>query len=159
MLFSGLYSFYLGGDMNKDTWVVVANSTQARIFKAGTARNLKEVEALVHPESRLHEGDIIADKAGCSSDGVCDGRSAWEQETSPKRREMINFAKELTHHLEDARNHDEFGKLYIAASPAFLGQIRHEMSGPLTQYLAGEVDKDITHLQPKEIREYFPYVL
>jgi len=145
--------------MRKDTWVIVANSTQARIFKAGETRTLVEVNALVHPESRLHEGDIVADKSGCSSDGVCDSRSSWEQETSPKRREMNNFAKQLADHLESARNHGEFTKFYIAASPAFLGQMRHEMSNPLIQFLAGEVDKDITHMKPDEIREYFPYVL
>jgi len=144
--------------MNQATWVVVANSAQARIFSKDNSNHLKEIQTFVHPGSRLHEGDLSEDKSGCAPDGVCNSHSSWEQETSVKRRERIQFAKELTDFLETARSRGEFAKLYIAASPAFLGEIRREMNKHLLQCLVEEVDKDITHKKSEEIRTFFPYI-
>ncbi|MES9844878.1 MAG: host attachment protein, partial [Candidatus Sedimenticola sp. 6PFRAG5] len=46
-------------------WIVVADTSRARIFSADKpASSLVEIQTLAHPESRLHEGDLVSDKAG-----------------------------------------------------------------------------------------------
>lgn len=145
--------------MKKETWVIVANSSHARIFKAAEERSLEELEALIHPESRLHTGDLISDNQGEAHESVGKGRHPMEPETQPKKQEAIIFAKQVLNHLESARNNGTFERFYIAASPSFLGLLRQELSSPLLGLLAGEVDKDITHMSAADIREYFPYVL
>lgn len=145
--------------MKKDTWVVVANSSQARIFKANTNQHLEELDALVHPEGRLHTSEIIDNNQGETKESHGNGRHPMEPSTQPKKQEAINFAKEILVHLDSARTNGSIDKFYLLASPAFLGLLRQEMPHPLQNIKAGEVDKDVTHMKPDEIREYLPYVL
>ncbi|MCW8855424.1 MAG: host attachment protein, partial [Gammaproteobacteria bacterium] len=47
------------------TWVVVADSSRARIFTAETSTSaLQEIETLAHPEGRLHEQALSSDLPG-----------------------------------------------------------------------------------------------
>ncbi|MCW8920233.1 MAG: host attachment protein, partial [Sedimenticola sp.] len=46
-------------------WVVVADTSRARIFSAENAFSpLVEIQTLDHPEARLHPGDLVSDKSG-----------------------------------------------------------------------------------------------
>ena len=141
--------------MKKETWVVVANSTQARIFRLQNLE-LVEMDAMIHPESRMHEKDLIADKPGATYAGVASGRYGMEQQQSPKKNEAIIFAKQLIDHLDNARSTGQIDRLFLAATPSFLGLLRQEMSQLTANLIASEVDKDITGLRPDEIRGYFP---
>jgi protein required for attachment to host cells len=145
--------------MKKDTWVVVANSSQARIFRAENNQLLQEIEILEHPESREKESELVTSRPGRSFDRVGTGRHAIEPKTSPKLQEFVNFARFLSNHLEEARLQGKFGRLYLAAGPSFLGLLRQSIEPSILQLIAEEVDKDITHLNEAEIREYLPIVL
>jgi protein required for attachment to host cells len=145
--------------MKKDTWIVVANSSFARIFKAENNKLLTELEVLEHPESRQHPRDLVTSKPGRTFDRVGTGRHAMEPETSPKEQEFIIFARQLTANLDAARSDGRFGKLYLIASPVFLGILRQTLSTPTSQLIAGEISKDITHLDKDQIREHLPLVL
>ncbi len=146
--------------MKGEIWVIIANSSQARIFKAGPNREqLDEIEALVHPESRMHTGDIISDNQGEAVGSTGNERYPMEPATSPKKNEHIAFARQISSFLEDLRNQGKIEKIYLAANPAFLGLLRQELSSTISQCVQEEIGKDITHLTNKEIREYFPYVL
>lgn len=139
--------------MKKDTWILVANSSFARIYKVEKNHTLVELEVLEHPESRMHELDLTSGKPGRAFDSVGMGRHAMEQETSPKMNEFIFFAKQLSIRLDTARKEGSFGKLYIAASPLFLGLLRQHISSQTAQLIAGEVPKDMTHVAKEEIVE------
>jgi hypothetical protein len=77
--------------MKKQSWIVVANSTIARVFKLEKLK-LTELECLIHPESRLKQQDLVSDKAGRTNESMFPSRSAMEQENSPKKVEAILFA-------------------------------------------------------------------
>lgn len=127
-------------------WVVVAESSHARIFhcnKAGDA--LEEETALVHPESRLHAQDIHSDLPGRTFDSGGEGRHAMSPDTDPKRHEAEVFARELIAHIESARTHGKFKELILAASPAFLGLLRERMSSALRQKVIHTVSKNLVH--------------
>ncbi|MGA8164402.1 MAG: host attachment protein [Waddliaceae bacterium] len=141
--------------MKKETWVIVANNSQARLFKLDRL-NLVEIEAFIHPEGRLHERDLTADEPGVYHPRVGEGKYAMGQQHSPKKNEAILFAKKLGDFLENARGRGDIERLFIAASPGFLGLLRQEMTHHTSQLIAAEVDKDITHLKPEDIRGYFP---
>lgn len=144
--------------MSKETWIIAANSTYARIFKLGKKLKLDEMSALVHTESRMHIDEFMEEKPGKKSGEVRFGASYYptSQETPPKKVEAIIFAKQVAGHIENARTNGEIKRIYLAASPSFLGLLRQEMSQPTISLIAGEISKDITLLEPEEIKTYFP---
>lgn len=142
--------------MDKKTWVVAANSTQARVFECETIHKWTEIETLVHTQSRLQNRDLASDRpGGMSQESVGKNRSSMGQPQSPKEIEIKNFAKQLARYLELARSQGKVERLFIAASPTFLGHLRSEMTPSLLQINDKTVDKDITLSKPEQMKEYF----
>ncbi len=143
----------------KLTWIVVADSTRARIFTADTPSSpLEEIEDLAHAEGRLHDREITSDLPGKikSADG---GGHAFEQPTDPKKHEADTFAHRVAHYLEDAYNANRFEQLLIVAAPTFLGLLRSHLSEQIKQRVCFELDKDINMLSPADIRQHLPEYL
>lgn len=145
--------------MKACTWLIVANSSMARIFKLEKRDSLIEVGQFEHPESRLRNRDLISDKPGRTNESIGLTRHRYEQHHSPKHQEFETFAKYLAHHLDEARKKGEFNRLYLAASPNLLGLIRQSLDASTTKLLVGEVDKDMTHMRPDEILNHLPFLL
>jgi protein required for attachment to host cells len=145
--------------MKKEIWVLVANSSNAKIYKVERNQNFIELEVLEHQESRQKDSDLVSSKPGRQFDSLGMGRHAYQQKTSPKLQEYETFARQISNHLDEAREKGKFGKLYLAANPSFLGILRSFMSGHTQALIAGEIDKDLTQIKPQEIREHLPLVL
>ncbi|MBA2367428.1 MAG: host attachment protein [Candidatus Protochlamydia sp.] len=139
-------------------WLVVANSSLARIYKIEKMKSLVEVELLEHPESRLHNRDLNSDKPGRGFESVGHARHSLEPHSSPQQLEFNQFAKELSVYLENARNNGEFESLYIAASPTLLGLLRQCLDSNTAKLVKGEVDKDMTHMNPDEIMKHASFL-
>lgn len=107
------------------TWVVVADSTRARIFESrNRGRELVEMEVLLHPESRQKISELVSDKEGAQADRGGFAQRASEPRTSPDTVESIKFARELAQYLNKHRNSNDYNKLVLTAPPEFLGQLR-----------------------------------
>lgn len=145
--------------MKKEVWVVVANSAQAKIFKAESNKALKEIARFEHPASRLHEQDLVTSKPGRTFESVGPTRHAVQPKVSAKEQEFINFAKQVSNHLNSSRDKNAFTSLYIIASPNFLGLLRQELSSQTNHLVAGEVAKDMTNSRTEQIRDHLPLVL
>lgn len=141
--------------MKKEVWIVVASSALARIFRL-EGQKLVEMETMIHPEARFSEKDLVSDKSGNFGEARHTHRSAYAPPHTAKETQNLNFAKKISDHLEQERNKGAFSKLYLAAGPDFLGYLRGEMSTQTQQLIAAEVDKDMTHLKPQEIKSHFP---
>ncbi len=143
----------------KLTWILVADSTRARIFTADTpSSELQEIEGLTHNEGRLHDRELTTDLPGRikSSDG---SGHALEQPTDPKKHEADNFAHQLAQHLETAHNANQFKRLLIVANPTFLGLLRNCLSEQIKKQICFELDKNFTLESPAEIRKHLPEFL
>ncbi len=141
----------------KSTWVVVADSTRARILKADNAVGpLSELETLVHPESRLHERDLISDAPGRAFDRAGQGRHAMGQQVSPKEHEIEAFTRQVAERLDHARENGELEQLIIVAPPSVLGKLRKALPQEVSRLVTLEVDKNLTRLSPGEIRAHLP---
>lgn len=141
--------------MNQKTWIIVANASCARVFRCDSITSLVEIESFVHPESRLHGRDLASDRSGSTTESSRTGYSSLSQPQSPKENAIEAFAKQVADFLEKARTTGEVEKIHLASGPSFLGLLRHTMSNPLTSIIDKTVDKDITHLKPEEIKDYF----
>jgi hypothetical protein len=79
-----------------NTWIVVADSARARIFKpVRQGRALEQVDELLHPASRSHERQLTTDRPGRSFDSEGPGRHAMSESVSPKEHEAWKLSKKL----------------------------------------------------------------
>ncbi|MGM0450749.1 MAG: VLRF1 family aeRF1-type release factor [Pseudomonadota bacterium] len=137
--------------------IVVADASRARLFSTDSPKgDFQEVDTLLNPEARLHDGDLTTDRPGRQADSMNSGRSAMEEHSEPKEVEAQRFAKELAENLEKARNQGELEKLYIAAPPKFLGELRKHMKPELKAIVVEEIGKDFSQMSARELRKHFP---
>ena len=137
--------------------IVVADASRARLFTTDSPKgDFTEVDTLLNPEARLHDGDLTTDRPGRQADDMHGGRSAMEEHSEPKEVEAQRFAKELAETLEQARKQGEVEKLYIAAPPRFLGELRKHMKPELKAIIVEEIGKDFSQMNARELRRHFP---
>mgnify|MGYP000093132785 FL=1 len=140
-------------------WVVVADSSRARIFSAEKpASPLVEIQTLAHPQARLHEGDLVSDKAGRDRNPGATSHDMGN-ESDTKREEAIRFANQVCSTLEAGRTSGQFEKLYVIAAPSFLGILRKHQSNALGKLVTAEVSKNLAGHHPSEIRKNLPEYL
>lgn len=138
----------------KKRWIVVADSSRARIFAAPQGRNLEEVETLTHPESRLPEQDMSRDRPGLALDGGGQGRHGLEPSSDPKKQEAVIFSRIVADVLDKAHSRQEYDQLILFAAPAFLGMLRDQMTKAVAGALLLEVPKNISALTAPEIQKH-----
>lgn len=138
-------------------WVVVADASRARIFSAENRNgNLKEEAGYVHPASRQKGVDLESDSNGRAFDSGGQGRHAMGKESDFSEHEAKIFARELCSEIDRACQKDSFSKLYVIATPRFLGHVRAHMGAQAKKRLAGEVTKDVVNHASKDIRQQLP---
>jgi len=144
----------------KPIWILAANSSVACIYEAERARGgLHEVLRLEHPQARMHEQEMTSDLPGRAFDSGGEGRHVMGQQVEPKKEEAIRFARHIGEELEKAYCKGRFGRLYVAASPPFLGLLRQHYSNGVAAVLVDEMGKDLTQLRPDELRSRLPEYL
>jgi protein required for attachment to host cells len=140
-------------------WVVVSDTTRARIFNAPKGKGpLTELAALSHPEGRLHEGDLVSDRSGRDRNSGS-GSHDMGHEVSAKEEEADRFASYVCEELEAARVKGDFLKLYLVAAPQFLGLLRKHKSSGLDKLVVEEISKNLAGHSPEEIRKALPEYL
>jgi protein required for attachment to host cells len=137
--------------------VVAADSARARVFRAGTPdAPLEEVDALVNPQARLHEHDIVEDSAGRRGTRPTQAkRSALGGETA-KRHRAEEFAAAVCEHATQQLRAARADRLYLVAEPEFLGLLRRTLDRSVLRQLAGSVPKSVTSKPPSRIRAALP---
>ena len=141
----------------RETWLVVADSTRARIFAAaGGWDTLQERADWVHPLGRASERDLTSDLPGRTFDSHGQGRHAMEPRTGVKEHEAEVFAKELAAEVEAARTRNEMGRLVLIAAPTFLGLLKSELGEAAQRLVVASIHKDLVKSSLEEIREHLP---
>jgi protein required for attachment to host cells len=142
------------------TWVVVADSSRARILLAdGPLGPLTELEQLDHPASRSREQDLTSDLPGRAFDSAGAGRHAMEPHEHPKHHEAEVFARQLGERLNRGCLEGDFDKLVLAAAPAFLGLLRRQIGTETEKLISEQIDKNLVALEPAKLRAHLPYRL
>jgi protein required for attachment to host cells len=144
----------------KSTWILVADSSRARIFTTTTRSGpLEELETLSHPEGREHEQEMTSDLPGRDSSRMGGERHAFQDETEPKEQEAIDFSRYLAQHLDAARKAGSYEQLIIVAAPKFLGTLRNQLAASCSKLIGLEIDKNLTQHDTADIRKHLPELL
>ena len=139
------------------TWVVVADSSAARIFVAGSPTGaLQEIASYAHAEGRAHERDLRTDEPGLTKDRMGHAKHAAEPKVRPKDHEQIAFAKFLADHVEHARSKGQINRLILVAPPEFLGHLRSELDQDAKKIVEGEYSLNVVRMRAEEIRGHLP---
>ena len=144
--------------MKDASWLLVANGSTANLYRVEKKTKLVRIESFEHPESRLHNQDLVSDKPGRDFESVGNARHAYTPHISPKGQEVIDFARQLVAHLEEGRINESFDRLYLVASPNMLGIMRQHLTPPTLKLIQGEADKDLTQVPHDRLIEQLPFV-
>ncbi|MBP0047839.1 host attachment protein [Marinobacterium sp. AK62] len=137
------------------TWFLVADAAKARIFQQNGPKDpTVEIETLVHPEARMHNGDLVSDSPGAQANGGS-GSHGVEEKASPRVAEDQRFAREVIDHVRHALNENQVKKFYMAAPPHFLGLLRQAMDDRVSKAMAGDLAKNLSKATPDEARAAF----
>lgn len=137
------------------TWVLVAESSRAKVYKVnGRLAPITEIGAMVHPEGRMHEGDLVTDTAGSDGGSVGQGRHVMDNRMSAKDHESQAFARELAGYLESGRTSGDFDRLVLVAPPGFLGNLRNTLSKEVLSMVERQIDKNLVQKPPEVLRNY-----
>ncbi len=140
--------------------VVVADSSKARILLAPSGYDpLIEDRYFVHPESRLREQDLVTDGTGSEIDSGGYGKHTMGHENAVHQKHAGIFAYELCGEIDKLRRNSDLHKIYLVASPKFLGLLRSSMSKQCTELLVGEINKDLVNHSIEDIRSHLPKLL
>lgn len=140
-------------------WVLVGDDSRARVFRTNRAAPLEEVEDLLSPEARGHARDLTSDRPGSTRDRVGYAAHSVAADNDPRDEIRRRFARKVAERLREARLAGEYERLFLAASPDFLGELRQALDSGTRDAVVGELTKDLSRLSPREIRSHLPELL
>jgi protein required for attachment to host cells len=131
------------------TWVIVADSSRARLFELGPHNGLSELQDFSKPEGREKNSELHSDVDGHFGGAMRTGTQAGTQAhtSEPQRMPAAQandmFARQLANLLRQGLHQQRYSSLLLVAAPKFLGQLR--------PCLDTQVEKCITHGLPNNI--------
>jgi protein required for attachment to host cells len=153
----GLVAHHGDSDMPM-TWVVVADSAAARLFRAPSPTGpLEEFESYAHAEGRAHVRDLVTDQQGRQFESFGQGnRSGMEPRVDPKEHERIGFARMLADRVRNARSKGELARVILVAPPEFLGHLRSSLDGETKRLVESEFGMNVVRMKAADIRSRLP---
>ncbi|MEE4280489.1 MAG: host attachment protein [Pseudomonadales bacterium] len=139
-------------------WVLAAESSRAKLYSAENRKApLLEIGDFVHPESRLHEGDLVSGQSGSDGGSVGQGRHVLDNKTNARDAERAEFAGMLADRLEAARKEDVFNRVVLIAPPAFLGLLRDNLSDGVKELVTEQIDKNLVQQPADVVRKHLSW--
>ena len=137
-----------------DTWILVADSSRARLFAASQrGKTWKLVAEFDHPETRQRTAEYSPTERGSQKQAFGYGRPAMQPKTEPRRVEKFHFAEQLAARLDRGLKQAEFGALVLVAGPQFLGDLKSKLDKQVMKSVIAAIDKDYTQLSDRELVE------
>ena len=134
------------------TCILVADGAHARVYlNDGPGHGISEMKEYAKDIDLNASRDINADKPGRSFDSGGEGRHAMEPPTDAKRHAKGEFARGLAEKINTAMTAGEFDRLVLVAAPVTLGDLRQHLSKHASDNIHGEIAKDLTHANNKDL--------
>jgi protein required for attachment to host cells len=135
----------------KPDWILLANSSRARLLQRQRGIHLTTLESFEHPQGRSKTSDLVDDRAGHDSTDHNYGGTAYQPRTDAKSKEQQRFAHELAQYLEGQAQAGNFRSVEVFASSAFLGALKSELGAATKTLVSGTHDLDLTGLGALEL--------
>ncbi len=137
-----------------NTWILVADESRARLFRAGVSDGeLEEIAAIEHPEGRMHGRELTDDEPDSSHTSVGGVHHGYQPHTPVHEKISREFARELADLLEAGRVSHAFDQLTLVAEPKFLGMLRSTLSHEVSKLVVRSLSRNYTQSTAEQIRE------
>jgi protein required for attachment to host cells len=113
----------------KPDWVLIANTTRARVLQQEPGSAMVVLESFVHPAGRGQRIELM----------------------EAPRKECTAFAHELGRYLEHEARVGHFGSITIFAPASFLDELRSTFGKATLRSLAGTHEMDLTSMGVSEL--------
>jgi protein required for attachment to host cells len=134
-----------------NTWVLVANASEARLFATERlGKDMSMIEDYSHPESRAKGTTLASDRPG-SSQGRGSNMGTRGDPNDPKNFEAERFASELADVLDKGRTENAYRRLVLVAGPHFQGLLKAELNDHTRELVSNIIDKDFTACDAREL--------
>jgi protein required for attachment to host cells len=128
------------------TWIVVADSSHARIFQLRDGQlPAEEILDQANPLGRADNKQVASDSHGQFAGPDGHGHTAPRVE-EPVQHEVRQFARQLARQLDTAAAQQRFQHLALVAAPRFLGLLRDSLDKQTRKLVTAEVDKNVAGL-------------
>ena len=121
----------------KPDWVLIANTTRARVLQQEPGSAMAVLESFVHPAGRGQRSELM----------------------DARQKECTRFALELGKYLEHEARVGHFGTLTIFAPASFLDELRAVFGKATLRALAGTHELDITSVSVSELERRIAHEL
>lgn len=137
------------------TWILVADESRARLFRAVSRDGgIEEIATIEHPEGRLHTHELTGQRPDSSHTAVGGIHHGFEPRMAAKEKLAREFAHELAGLLEEGRVAHQFDELTLVADPRFLGLLREAIGKDLSRLVTRSLARDYTHATPEQISQF-----
>jgi protein required for attachment to host cells/ribosome-associated translation inhibitor RaiA len=131
------------GELPTRCWTLVANRTVARAFESVDGKGFRPVMGLTHPEGKLKEIELTADRPGRVTSSAASGRRhALSAGLSAHEQSAQEFAKRIALILRKARTEHALTELVLVAEPKFLGVLRAHLPKAVLGLITHEFAKE-----------------
>ncbi len=137
------------------TWIVVADGARARVFRSeGWGSGLEPVESSESEAATRPTRALGTDRPGRVHESADVARHAMAPRVDWHRFEKARFANEIAAMLVRGRKAGAFDRLVMVAPPKTLGDLRGALDKETRNSISAELDKDLTHVPPTELRKH-----
>jgi protein required for attachment to host cells len=133
-------------------WIVVADSSRARIFANSNDDGLiEQIAEFGNPSGRSNDSELASYTPG---EGARPGPRTATQEDSAADHAVKLFSKNVAQYLDKARAERRYDRLYLIAAAGFLGSLREDLTPEVQKLVANELDKNISWFNERDIASY-----
>jgi len=133
------------------TWIVVADSSHARIFQLRDGQlPAEEIQDLANPLGRADNKQVASDSHGQFAGPDGHGHTAPRVE-EPVQHEVHQFARQLARQLDTAAAQHRFQHLALVAAPRFLGLLRDSLDKQTRKLVTAEMAKNVAALPRSDL--------
>jgi protein required for attachment to host cells len=135
-----------------NTWTLVADGGQARIFRLGhRPGDIEELQRLDASTRHTPSRDMVSDANSRSHDVRGPGSHVKEPRSDARELAEQHFTSALMERVKRAAKEEGFSQLIIAADPRTLGRMRKCMPETVAGRVVKQLNLDLTGLPSSEI--------
>jgi protein required for attachment to host cells len=137
------------------TWVLALDGQRAHLFSFTDAdATLVPIEGWLSGDAERHAGEDAAHRIAGDHPHSGHARHAKNPKADPHFRRKEDFIKAVAGHINHACATNAFDSLVIAAPPAALGELRHDLSAQVHKRIKSELHQDLTKIPDHELPKH-----
>jgi protein required for attachment to host cells len=135
-------------------WYVIADGGRARFVERDDNGAYRTVLSFVASELHQRARDLGLDRPARVKESATPGRHAIEPRRDLKEAAKEDFVKLVAEQLDEEHGRGQFESLVLIAPPGVLTELKNNLSKPIGQLVADDLQKDLTKVPDHDLTEH-----